>query len=159
MAVTAGGSWGFCQLPSGFCWVLRKSRPRSMTGCVVAGESACVRVESRRMMTHEETILMKTPWQHASRLRGRFDNFRSIGSRPCRFAEDMGETPMLRVVSKPPLMIVDARKEDLVQTDFERLGVFYLGKTYDLANKRATDELVLYDSKDLVTHAVCVGMT
>ena len=37
--------------------------------------------------------------------------------------------------------------------DFEKLGVFYLGRAKD------KDELVLYDSKDLVTHAVCVGMT
>src|SRR3954467_536597 len=43
--------------------------------------------------------------------------------------------------------------------DFEKLGVFYLGKTFDLATKRTSDELILYDSKDLVTHAVCVGMT
>src|ERR671910_1616297 len=37
--------------------------------------------------------------------------------------------------------------------EFEKLGVFYLGK-----NKTSKD-LLLYDSKDLVTHAVCVGMT
>jgi hypothetical protein len=43
--------------------------------------------------------------------------------------------------------------------DFEKLGVFYLGKTYDLDARKRTDELVLYDSKDLVTHGVCVGMT
>ncbi|OPY33144.1 MAG: AAA-like domain protein [Methanomassiliicoccales archaeon PtaU1.Bin124] len=43
--------------------------------------------------------------------------------------------------------------------DFEKLGAFYLGSTYDLAAKARKDELVLYDSKDLVTHAVCVGMT
>src|SRR5688572_14602412 len=43
--------------------------------------------------------------------------------------------------------------------DFEKLGVFYLGRRHDLATKRTTDELVLYDAKDLVTHAVCVGMT
>ncbi len=43
--------------------------------------------------------------------------------------------------------------------DFEKLGVFYLGKEYDLAAKRRTENLVLYDSRDLVTHAVCVGMT
>jgi hypothetical protein len=43
--------------------------------------------------------------------------------------------------------------------DFEKLGQFYLGRTYDLAQKRAGSELLLYDSKDLVTHAVCVGMT
>ncbi len=43
--------------------------------------------------------------------------------------------------------------------DYEKLGKFYLGKTYDLDAKRRGDELVLYDSKDLVTHAVCVGMT
>src|SRR6187399_2008875 len=44
-------------------------------------------------------------------------------------------------------------------TDFEKLGVFYLGKTFDLATGQARNELLLYESKDLVTHAVCVGMT
>jgi len=43
--------------------------------------------------------------------------------------------------------------------DFEKLGAFYLGRPYDLKNKQAKDGLILYDSKDLVTHAVCVGMT
>jgi hypothetical protein len=43
--------------------------------------------------------------------------------------------------------------------DFERLGVFYLGKEYDLAAGRPSENLILYDSKDLCTHAVCVGMT
>ncbi len=42
---------------------------------------------------------------------------------------------------------------------YEKLGSFYLGKKYDLEKKTITDELVLYDSKDLTTHAVCVGMT
>jgi hypothetical protein len=39
------------------------------------------------------------------------------------------------------------------------LGVFYLGRAYDLQSKSRRDDLILYDSKDLVTHAVCVGMT
>ena len=43
--------------------------------------------------------------------------------------------------------------------DFEKLGALYLGRLYDLANKKPSDGLLLYDSKDLVTHAVCVGMT
>ncbi|MFN0167766.1 MAG: ATP-binding protein [Bryobacteraceae bacterium] len=43
--------------------------------------------------------------------------------------------------------------------DYEKLGVFYLGKEYDLGAKKRADSLLLYDSKDLVTHAVCVGMT
>jgi hypothetical protein len=43
--------------------------------------------------------------------------------------------------------------------DFEKLGVFYLGRPYDLATKQSKPEWLLYDSKDLVTHAVCVGMT
>src|SRR3954454_15866832 len=43
--------------------------------------------------------------------------------------------------------------------DFERLGVFYLGRDYDLAARKPTDNLLLYDAKDLTTHAVCVGMT
>ncbi len=43
--------------------------------------------------------------------------------------------------------------------DFEKLGVFYLGREYDLEKKQPRENLLLYDSKDLVTHAVCVGMT
>jgi hypothetical protein len=43
--------------------------------------------------------------------------------------------------------------------DFEKLGVFYLGKRYDPKKKSLTDELALYDSKDLTTHGICVGMT
>src|SRR5262245_40421080 len=43
--------------------------------------------------------------------------------------------------------------------DFEKLGVFYLGRAFDLAKKKRQNDLLLYDSRDLVTHAVCVGMT
>ena len=43
--------------------------------------------------------------------------------------------------------------------DFEKLGVFYLGRPYDPAKKKPKPGWLLYDSKDLVTHAVCVGMT
>src|ERR1044071_2405408 len=43
--------------------------------------------------------------------------------------------------------------------DYEKMGAFYLGRSYDLSKKKTGDSLVLYDSKDLVTHAVCVGMT
>ncbi|MGA9190191.1 MAG: hypothetical protein WBZ24_00525 [Anaerolineales bacterium] len=43
--------------------------------------------------------------------------------------------------------------------DYEKLGVFYLGKRFDVARSELLDELVLYDSRDLVTHALCVGMT
>jgi hypothetical protein len=46
-----------------------------------------------------------------------------------------------------------------MQQDFEKLGSFYLGRPYDLAARRPRDGLLLYDSKDLVTHAVCIGMT
>lgn len=37
--------------------------------------------------------------------------------------------------------------------DFEKLGAFYLGKRYDMEAQTLTDEPVLYDSKDLTTHA------
>lgn len=43
--------------------------------------------------------------------------------------------------------------------DFEKLGVFYLGRTYDVTRGASGDGLVLYDARDLVTHALCVGMT
>jgi hypothetical protein len=43
--------------------------------------------------------------------------------------------------------------------DFEKLGTFYLGKRYDNEADRLTEEFVLYDSKDLTTHAAIIGMT
>ena len=43
--------------------------------------------------------------------------------------------------------------------DYEKLGAFYLGKDYDLATRKLKDRLVLYDSKDLTTHGVIIGMT
>ena len=44
--------------------------------------------------------------------------------------------------------------------EYEKLGQFYLGREYDLDKKSsAGGNLVLYDSKDLVTHAIVVGMT
>lgn len=42
---------------------------------------------------------------------------------------------------------------------YEKLGVFYLGRPYNLAGKTPDEGLLLYDSKDMVTHGVCVGMT
>jgi len=43
--------------------------------------------------------------------------------------------------------------------DYEKLGVFYLGREFDPQTDALKDDLVLYDSRDLTTHAVCVGMT
>lgn len=42
---------------------------------------------------------------------------------------------------------------------YEKLGAFYLGREYDLDRSELEDELVMYDSKDLVTHGVVLGMT
>ena len=43
--------------------------------------------------------------------------------------------------------------------EYEKLGVFYLGKAYDVASRKRLDDLLLYDSKDLTTHGVIIGMT
>ncbi|HEY5622959.1 MAG TPA: DUF87 domain-containing protein [Gammaproteobacteria bacterium] len=43
--------------------------------------------------------------------------------------------------------------------DFEKLGAFYLGKRFDHEAGLVDDELTLYDSNDLTTHAVIIGMT
>ncbi len=43
--------------------------------------------------------------------------------------------------------------------DFEKPGSFYLGRAHDLKSGKTDAEPILYDSKDLTTHAVCVGMT
>jgi hypothetical protein len=44
-------------------------------------------------------------------------------------------------------------------TQFEKLGLFYLGRHEVDEPGAAGPPLLLYDSKDLLTHAVCVGMT
>ena len=44
-------------------------------------------------------------------------------------------------------------------TDYEKLGAFYLGRGYDAAKDALAAEPLMYDSRDLTTHAVCVGMT
>ncbi|MCP4005481.1 MAG: DUF87 domain-containing protein [bacterium] len=46
-----------------------------------------------------------------------------------------------------------------LSADFEKLGAFYLGRVFDPEAGKLKDELLLYDSKDLTTHALCVGMT
>ena len=43
--------------------------------------------------------------------------------------------------------------------DFEKLGAFYLGRGYDPAKDQLAAEPLMLDSRDLTTHAVCVGMT
>ena len=42
---------------------------------------------------------------------------------------------------------------------YEKLGVFYLGRYHDLAARKTLPDLLLYNSNDLLTHALCVGMT
>ncbi len=44
-------------------------------------------------------------------------------------------------------------------TVIEKLGQFYLGRVHDFETNRTLSEEVHYDSADLTTHAVCVGMT
>ena len=43
--------------------------------------------------------------------------------------------------------------------DFEKLGAFYLGREFNPAGEGTDPNLLLYDAKDLTTHAMIVGMT
>jgi hypothetical protein len=51
------------------------------------------------------------------------------------------------------------RGDNAAVTSYEQLGLFYLGRLYDLATRTRLPDPLLYDSKDLLTHAVCLGMT
>ena len=44
-------------------------------------------------------------------------------------------------------------------SDFEKLGAFYIGRGYDAKQDQLAAEPLMVDSRDLTTHAVCVGMT
>src|SRR5688500_4898916 len=74
---------------------------------------------------------------------------RSGCSRSPRWRDDGSRVPLRSGAPRP-----GARMKD-----FEHLGAFYLGKPYDMAAGAAADEPLLYDSKDLTTHAVILGMT
>jgi len=41
----------------------------------------------------------------------------------------------------------------------EKTGSFYLGKVWDTVTGNMTEDALMYDARDLTTHAVCVGMT
>jgi len=43
--------------------------------------------------------------------------------------------------------------------EYEKLGLFYLGRPLDPETRKTEAHPLLYDSRDLTTHAVCVGMT
>jgi hypothetical protein len=43
--------------------------------------------------------------------------------------------------------------------DYEKLGVFYLGREFHPDSKKTSEAPLLYDSKDLTTHGVVLGMT
>lgn len=44
----------------------------------------------------------------------------------------------------------------ILSMDYEKLGAFYLGHQFDPATKSAGDA-VMYDARNLTTHAACVG--
>lgn len=46
-----------------------------------------------------------------------------------------------------------------LSASIEKLGLFYLGREVDPATRVRRDVPLLYDSSDLVTHGVIVGMT
>ena len=50
-------------------------------------------------------------------------------------------------------------KQSNMNQNYEKLGLFYLGKHYDSENQKIEQNLLLYKSKHLVTHGICMGMT
>ena len=75
------------------------------------------------------------------------------------FAAGLATKKKATVKAKEPAKALAPTAGTSTAEDFEKLGVFYLGRPYDLATKQSKPGWLLYDSKDLVTHAVCVGMT
>jgi hypothetical protein len=50
-------------------------------------------------------------------------------------------------------------RQEARQEAYEKLGAFYLGRLRDPATGERRDDLLLYDSRDLTTHGVIIGMT
>jgi hypothetical protein len=70
--------------------------------------------------------------------------------------------PLLEFLDTGGRQILDSdshsQHQVFIMKEFEKLGVFYLGRERSPESGEA-GPLLLYDSKDLLTHAVCVGMT
>jgi hypothetical protein len=49
-----------------------------------------------------------------------------------------------------------AHAEEKTMQDYEKLGAFYLDQSYDLEKGARRDNLILYDAKDLTTHAMII---
>jgi len=54
---------------------------------------------------------------------------------------------------------LNTTQEEKVGHEYEKLGAFYLGKEVDTQTGERTEDQVLYDSRDLTTHGVIIGMT
>jgi hypothetical protein len=46
-----------------------------------------------------------------------------------------------------------------MEQEYEKLGAFYLGRDIDPASGAPSDDVLLYESRDLTTHGVIIGMT
>jgi DNA helicase HerA-like ATPase len=56
--------------------------------------------------------------------------------------------------------MITPRREAERMTDIERQAAFYLGREYDPQTRQPRPDVpVMYDARDLTTHAVCIGMT
>src|SRR5262245_54601105 len=73
--------------------------------------------------------------------------------------EGAGEGPGVR--ARAGALAFPDRSNDMPDTipAYEKLGAFYLGRPYDPDRGETQPAPLLYDSRDLLTHAVCVGMT
>jgi hypothetical protein len=75
-----------------------------------------------------------------------------------------GRQPLQRLISTIPAGILRViTQHDAIMSaspsDYEKLGQFFLGRGYNPETKEADGDLLLYDSRDLVTHGVVLGMT
>lgn len=93
--------------------------------------------------------------------RGDFPHAVEKGKNSTIFALDFSlETSIERTFSeslKGKKVTQEAQQQQI--DDFEKLGVFYLGKPFNLESEKEEPGYVLYESKHLTTHAVVVGMT
>ena len=62
-------------------------------------------------------------------------------------------------VRSPSRFIAHERNREGYMAHYEKLGVFYLGTESGEVGTGQQDNYMLLNSRDLVTHAMCVGMT
>ncbi len=146
LTATAGGMASYC-VGRNTIWTIAKNMPPT---------SAAQRRHRRRPTRHRGWMRCATRTGGSAPLRGQIVGILTLWRILAkRRAVQARRIWMIVGKKNTPQIIV----RNVMQTPREQLGSFFIGGEYDLHSGETSETPLVYDARDLTTHAVCVGMT